>query len=108
MKRTIDFPSLPCVVYVWVGPKIGPMLKWLGKKKEFEGIGLTEYELNPGAYRGLCIDLGAFQLVWVSEHNIGLLAHELNHAVMGIMKHTEIDDEEFHCYTLQYLMNQVV
>ena len=106
MKRTIDFPHLPCTVFVWIGPKIKPMLKWLGKKKQFPDIELKGYDET--ACRGFCVDLGAYQLVWVSETDIGLIAHELNHAVMGMMKHTDINDEEFHCYTLQYLMNQVV
>ena len=108
-KYVLDFELIPCKVWVWIGPKTEPMFKWLKKQKEFTDVDLSVCEKFVGS-RGYCLDLGAYQVVWISEpfeEDPGLSVHELNHAVIGMMKHTGIEDEEFHCYALQYLVNKI-
>ena len=109
-KKVILEPDCyPLGFFFWMGNNDHKGIeRWLNTKKVILGP-LTHAGNNS---LGCCWDFGAYQAIYLkhlpTKSNYGTLAHEILHAIRGAARYLNIDDEEFECYMMKYLIDGVM
>lgn len=115
MKLTLKPNTYPIVFLVW-----GGNCDFRSFFKEIEDLGVRPSEISESLtpmlndidhIAGFRLNFGYVQAIWVKDRlmwkTVDTYAHEVLHAVWAAMHFLEIEDEEAHCYMVDYLMREI-
>lgn len=73
-------------------------------KKAYKGVSIDECD-------GLMAVFGGALVIWTKGgytlKNIGVITHETLHAVYAAGRHIQVEDDEFDCYLMGYLLDEL-
>jgi len=115
MKLILKPNTYPIVFVVWGGHS-----DFKSFFKEIEDLGVGPSEISESLtpmlndidhVAGFRLNFGYVQAIWVKDRlmwkTVDTYAHEVLHAVWAAMHFLEIEDEEAHCYMVDYLMREI-
>lgn len=109
----VDLPQFCTSIHVYIG--IIPEGEGEKIDKHIDKVTDCEFgstmEKASKEYDGIAMCRGRHNVVWCEEYSLGILSHELLHAIFNIAAYVGIshkdESEEFYTYTMGYVMKYV-
>lgn len=102
----INIPQFECVFKIYQDGEEKNYIKDVKALSKDKKINFDEAYLNNIC--GMCSARGATIHIWLKRKGIDVAGHEFLHGIKAMCDHCSIDDEEFECFTLDYLLREYI